>query len=291
MATDPIEQPISISCRVFLWKTGRLLLAFAQTMLRCVPSMILGAAGLGIVLLVWWLISLGVDRLRLPSPWIVISAIPVNWSDVPALQYVALQSGGLADALSYTVTNVLVMVAIGSLAGVLVGIALPLLSTLRLLVSPVLIVLGSTPVLILLPFLVEWFGNGRLVRSGIVVIFTFVVVASVCMRASQEAAGRYRNYALSLGARPAFEMRHVILPALLPDLIAGLRVSLAAAWSMETVAEVIGGQQGAGRVIATMAHLSNTEILLAMVVCLGLAAVVLDGMLAAIGMGFLTWKE
>jgi ABC-type nitrate/sulfonate/bicarbonate transport system permease component len=291
MATNPIQQPISISCRVFLEKTGRFLFAFAQTTVRVVPSLILGAAGLGIVLLVWWLISLGVDRLRLPSPWIVIMAIPVNWSDIPALQYVALQSGGLADALAYTVTNVLVTVAIGSLAGVLVGIALPLLSTLRLLVSPALIVLGSTPVLILLPFLVEWFGNGGLVRSGIVVIFSFVVVSTVCMRASQEAAGRYRNYALSLGARPAFEMRHVILPALLPDLIAGLRVSLAAAWSMESVAEVIGGQKGAGRVIATMAHLSNTEILLAMVVCLSLAAVVLDGTLAAVGRGLLTWKE
>jgi hypothetical protein len=40
-----------------------------------------------------------------------------------------------------------------------------------------------------------------------------------------------------------------------------------------------------------MAHLSNTEILLAMVVCLSLAAVVLDGTLAAVGRGLLTWKE
>jgi ABC-type nitrate/sulfonate/bicarbonate transport system permease component len=264
---------------------------FAPRTFRILPSIFLSTAGAGIVILAWWLISLGVDPLRLPSPWAVFAAIPENWLDIPSLEYVALQSGGLADALSFTVGSVLLTVAIGSVAGVLVGIALPLFSTIRLVVSPALIVLGSTPVLILMPFLVEWFGNGGLVRSGIVAIFTFVVVATVCMKASHEAAGRYRNYALSLGARPSFEMAHVILPALLPDLIAGLRVSLAAAWSMESVAEVIGGQQGAGRVIATMAHLSNTEILLAMVVCLGLAAVVLDGLLAAAGNGLLTWKE
>jgi ABC-type nitrate/sulfonate/bicarbonate transport system permease component len=202
-----------------------------------------------------------------------------------------LQSGGLGDALTYTVASVLMTVAIGSLGGVLLGIALPLLPAVRSVLAPILVVIGSTPVLILMPFLVEWFGNGGLVRSGIVIIFTFVVIATVCMRASHEAAGRYRNYARSLGANSAFEMRHVVLPALLPDLIAGLRVSLAAAWSMESVAEVIGGAQGAGRVIATMAHVSNTEILLAMVVCLAVVAVLLDGALAAIGSRLVTWKE
>ncbi|HEY0789774.1 MAG TPA: ABC transporter permease subunit [Chthoniobacterales bacterium] len=254
-------------------------------------TVLLGAAGLAFTLLVWWLVSLGLDPLRLPSPWAVAQAITENWANIPALQYVDLQSGGLADALFYTVVSVLATVAVGAVAGTLAGIALPLVSIVHVVVSPVLVVLGSMPILILLPFLVEWFGNGGLVRSGIVVIFTFVVMASVCMRASHEAAGRYRNYAMSLGARPAFEMLHVVLPALLPDLIAGLRVCLASAWSMESVAEVIGGQQGAGRVIATMAHLSNTEVLLAMVVCIAVAAVVLDGLLVVFGKGFVTWQE
>jgi ABC-type nitrate/sulfonate/bicarbonate transport system permease component len=176
MASDHTPRPVLTLRNVLLPKTGRILSAFTPRMFRILPSIFLGAAGAGIVILAWWLISLGVDPLRLPSPWAVFAAIPENWLDIPSLQYVALQSGGLADALSYTVSSVLLTVAIGSVAGVLVGIALPLFSTIRLVVSPALIVLGSTPVLILMPFLVEWFGNGGLVRSGIVAIFTFVVL-------------------------------------------------------------------------------------------------------------------
>ncbi len=258
---------------------------------RTVSTVSLGTAGLLATILIWWWVSLGLDPLRLPSPESVARAVVENWANIPALQYVNLQSGGLADALTYTVFSVLATVAVGAVAGVVIGVALPLLPLLRAMVSPILVVLGSVPILILLPFLVEWFGNGGLVRSGVVVIFTGVVMASVGLRSSREAAGRYRSYALSLGAPPAFEMRHVIFPALLPDLISGLRVSLAAAWSMESVVEVIGGQQGAGRVIATMAHLSNTEVLLAMVVCVALAAVVLDGLLMIFGKGLIQWQE
>ncbi len=58
-------------------------------------------------------------------------------------------------------------VALGGAVGTVVGIALPYVSSLRTILNPILVVLGTIPVLILLPFLIQWFGNGRLVRRYI----------------------------------------------------------------------------------------------------------------------------
>ncbi len=250
-----------------------------------------GILGATVLLLVWWALAAKLGPLRLPDPWTVFTAIRANWWSIPAMQYIAMQAGGIGDALTFTVVSVLVTVAVGAALGTLIGIALPHVTLLRLTMTPALVVLGSTPLLILLPFLVQWFGSGRFVRSGIVVIFTFVVMATVCVRSSTQAVGSYGQYARSLGAKPAFEMWHVVFPALVPDLIAGLRVSLSAAWSLEAVAEIVGGKSGTGRIISTMAHLANTTVILAVVVCLCIAAVAVDGILTFLARRSVAWRD
>jgi ABC-type nitrate/sulfonate/bicarbonate transport system permease component len=250
-----------------------------------------GAFGVAILLLIWWGVAEKLGPLRMPDPWRVLVAIKANWQSIPAMQYIAMQAGGLGEALAYTVVSVLVTVAIGAALGVLVGVALPHVTLLRLTVTPALVVLGSTPLLILLPFLVQWFGTGRFVRSGIVIIFTFVVMATVCLRSTTQAVGSYGQYARSLGAKPAFEMWHVVFPALFPDLLAGVRVSLSAAWSLQAVAEIVGGKNGTGRIISTMAHLANTTVILAVVVCLCVTAVVVDGLFTLLARRSVAWRD
>jgi ABC-type nitrate/sulfonate/bicarbonate transport system permease component len=276
---------------VFGKKRARALLPGARPLAELGATIGFGALGMAVVLLIWWAAAVRLGPLRLPDPWTVFVAIKANWRSIPAMQYVAMQGGGVGDALAFTVVSVLVTVAFGAALGVLVGVALPHVAILRLVTTPALAVLGSTPLLILLPFLVQWFGPGRFVRSGIVVIFTFVVMATVCFRSSAQAIGSYGLYARSLGAKPAFEMWHVVIPALVPDLIAGLRVSLSTAWGLEAVAEIVGGKSGIGRIISTMAHLANTTVILAVVVCLCVTAVGVDGVLTFLVRRSVAWRD
>jgi ABC-type nitrate/sulfonate/bicarbonate transport system permease component len=245
--------------------------------------------GLALVIAVWQIVAIQLGPLRLPEPMKVFAAIPANWQSIPALRYVLMQSGGLGDALLYTVVSAILTVLIGAAAGVIVGLMMPYVLPVRIVMAPALMVLGTMPVLILLPFLVQWFGNGWLVLSGLVIVFTFVVLATMTQRSMQTAVERYSDYARSLGASRTFEMIHVALPALTPDIVAGLRVSMAAAWSLQTVAELVGGKHGAGRIIGAMANLSNTTLVIAMVVCLAVAAVAVDAIFAAVGKRTQRW--
>jgi ABC-type nitrate/sulfonate/bicarbonate transport system permease component len=248
-----------------------------------------GALGLALVIAIWQIVAIQIGPLRLPDPMKVFAAIPANWQSIPALRYVLMQSGGLEDALLYTVVSAILTVLLGAAAGVTVGLIMPYVLPVRIVMTPVLMVFGTMPVLILLPFLVQWFGNGWLVLSGLVVVFTFVVLATMTQRSMQTAVGRYSDYARSLGASRTFEMIHVALPALTPDIVSGLRVSMAAAWSLQTVAELVGGKHGAGRIIAAMANLSNTTLVIAMVVCLAVTAVGVDAIFALLAKRTQRW--
>lgn len=249
-----------------------------------------GLLGVAIVVAVWWAVSLQLGPLRLPDPLTVARALVENWENIPALQYVIMQKGGIGESLFYTVQSVLMTVALGGAVGTVVGIALPYVSSLRTILNPILVVLGTIPVLILLPFLIQWFGNGRLVLSGLVIVFTLVVITTVTQKSIVNAAGRYGDYARSLGASRRFEMVHVALPALVPDLVSGMRVALAAGWSLQTVAELVGGKHGSGRIIGTMANLSNTTLVIAMVLAVAVTAVVVDGIFVLAARRFQRWQ-
>jgi sulfonate transport system permease protein len=270
--------------------TGRTGFRFgAETMRGALSTIGFGALGLALVVAIWQLVAIQLGPLRLPEPMKVSAAIIANWQSIPALRYVLMQSGGLGDALLYTVVSAISTVLLGATLGVIVGLLMPYVLPVRIVMTPVLTVLGTMPVLILLPFLVQWFGNGWLVLSGLVVVFTFVVLATMTQQSMRNAVDRYSDYARTLGASRTFEMIHVALPALTPDIVSGLRVSMAAAWSLQTVAELVGGKHGAGRVIGAMANLSNTTLVIAMVVCLAMTAVAVDAVFALLAKRTQRW--
>jgi ABC-type nitrate/sulfonate/bicarbonate transport system permease component len=250
-------------------------------------------AVLGIALLVgvWWLVSLGSDPVRVPSPKIVFETLRADWAEIPALNFIAFQSGGIRDALTYTAVNVVAGVAIGSTAGFLLGALLGRVRLARELLEPPLFLLGTIPVLVLAPFLTIWFGTARIVQAGLVIAFALVTVAAVTQQATMAVGARYTDFAASLGASPGTILRHVILPAVVPPAIGALRVAAAAGWSFETVAELLGGNQGTGKLIQSMQGLSATADIMAAVIALGIAAVLLDAVIRAVGAWVIRWQE
>lgn len=252
---------------------------------------VLGLIGVAILIAIWWLVSLGKPPARLPTPFEVARALTTDFLEIPALHYISFQSGGIDNALLYTTISVLWAVGIGAAAGILVGLILGLSRTARELVLPILLVLSTVPVLILLPFLTSWLGPSRLVESGIVIFYAFVTLATVCQRAVESVGLLYRDYAETLGVRGRLKLTNVIAPAVLPDIIAGIRVALAAGWSFEAIGELIGGQQGAGRIIYTLSTLSDTAGMIAVVICLSAVAVTVDAVTAGIEKVVIRWRE
>jgi ABC-type nitrate/sulfonate/bicarbonate transport system permease component len=250
-----------------------------------------GAAGLAVVIGLWALIASVANPVKVPSPGSVLDAARADWSTLPALSYLAFQSGGIGDALLFTTTNVLVAVGIGTAIAVPVGIAIGRYRVARDLLEPWLLVLGTVPLMVTLPFLTLWFGTARIAQWGMVIAFTFLTVVFAVRHATENVGSRFEGYAACLGASKARTTCVVTLPAIVPEALAGVRVAFAAAWGFECVAELLGVKQGIGRVIQVTAQIDSTPDLLAGVLAVGIVAVLVDATIVGIGSWVTRWKE
>jgi ABC-type nitrate/sulfonate/bicarbonate transport system permease component len=251
----------------------------------------LGIIGLGVIIGGWWLLSTQMQAVQLPAPDVVWDAMWNNLWEMPALTYATFQSGGIADGLLYTTENVFIGVGLGLAFGIATGLLMGRVRVADGLLEAPLVVLGTVPVLIMLPFIVTWFGTARLAQTGLVIFFTFVTIAADVRNAVRNVAGSYEQSAMALGASQSVVLREVVLPAIVPEVLGAVRVCFAAGWGFEAIAEILGAQHGIGRIIQTMGTQSATPELMASVLWLAIVAVVVDGLLVLAGKWAVRWSE
>ena len=256
-----------------------------------IRQLILAALGVGLVLVIWALAAAATEPVRIPSPILVFDAIRQNLVEIRALEFASFGTGGIIQNLTYTAVNVLIGVAAGAVAGFAIGLLIGRVRVIRNLLEPPLLFVGTVPVLVLLPFLSLWFGTGRLATNGMVIFYTMVTVAVVTQQATTNISNYYDNYALSLGASSSRVLLQVIRPAVIPEVLGAVRVALAFGWGFQAIAEVLGGQIGAGRVIRVYAQYAATAEILSIVFSVGVIAVIVDGIVAGVGRWLVRWQE
>lgn len=251
----------------------------------------LPAAGAGLAIGLWWVLSLRLDPVQLPAPLAVWNALRQGWHGIDALEYVGFQTGGISDGLLFTTWNVLRGAGLGAVLGVVVGAMVGASRTAAAVLGPPLVVLGATPVLVILPFILIWFGTSSLAQSMIVILFTFVTVAAVTQLAVTNVGQHYLDFGACLGAHRSRLFWTVVLPAVTPAVLGAVRVSVALGWSFATVSELIGGQRGTGKIIQAMAQLQRTADVIAAILALAVIAVLVDAVIAVGGRWLARWQE
>ena len=260
-------------------------------MLVALRKTALSVLGIGVLVGLWWLLSLEMISARVPSPLEVVEAIERDFTSIRALEYVLFTTGGIYQNLLYTIENVIIGVSIGTAIGFPLGVLIGRYRFARDLLEPPLLVLGTVPVVMLLPFLTMWFGTARIAQNGLVIFYAALTVAVVAQQATLNVSGRFEQYATSLGAGQGRLLARVILPAIVPEVLGAVRASLAAGWGFETVAEILGAPNGAGRLIQVFSVAVMTPDILGVLVCVGIVAVVVDAVVAGTGRWIVRWQE
>lgn len=257
---------------------------------RYAPTGLLALCGLTVVGLIWQLTALASNPSQVPAPSDVWRSLIEDWHRIPALSYLEFQSGGIGAAVAFSTAHVVAAVAVGTALGVPVGVTIARVRMARLLLVPPLSLLGSSPLLVLLPFMTLWFGTAALAQSGLVMLFAFLTVAFAAESAALTVSDTYANYASSLGASHRRILWTVVLPAATPTIVGAVRVALAAGWGWEAIAELLGGHAGVGRVIDVTARLGAVSDLAATVLCLAVIAVLCDSAVAGAGRVLCHWR-
>jgi len=250
----------------------------------------LGLVGVLLLIAVWQLLTWVVPVAALPAPWDVVARVGADFWAAPELSYYGLDTG-LAGSLAYTATNVLIAVVSGSVLGIAGGLLTGRIGLLRQIADPVMMTVGTIPILVLAPFFLIWFGVGRASAVALVVFYVTVMLYVYAQRATFNLLPIYEDAARTLGAGKARILRDVVLPGTVPEILAGIRVALAGAWGLEAITELLGAQAGMGKLIQVLAGATDVQGIFAALLTLGVAAVVCDA-LAAWLVGLLTtWHK
>ena len=150
-----------------------------------------------------------------------------------------LESRILPESILVSTRRVLIGLVLGSLAGILLGLATGWVARFEYLADPWVTFFRFTPALALLPLYVVWFGYGE--TSKVLLIATGVAVVTL-LGAHQGVRGVPRVYldaAASLGAGRGLVFRKIVLPLAFPAIFSSVRVAIALAWVTIVVAELI----------------------------------------------------
>jgi ABC-type nitrate/sulfonate/bicarbonate transport system permease component len=251
----------------------------------------LGVTALGILLfgLGWWLAAGQLPPSRLVSPWVTWQDIARNFISSPRLAVFGLGDVGYASMLIYTLTNVLIGLCVGGSIGVLIGVAAAKLRWLRLFVDPIVLVLGTVPVLVAAPLFLLWFGVVPFTQVFLVGFYSAVMMILFSERAVENLDPIYERWALTFGSSLGARIRYILIPGTIPEILGGFRITLASAWGLETFAEILGAPSGIGQAIKALTNVNSVSGMMACVILVAVTAIITDWLLILLARGLTRW--
>ena len=238
-------------------------------------------ASILVVLVTWYLVTTEwglVSSLKLPSPDRVLETL------------VQVRATILHQAL-VTFYRVGISFLAGSALGVLVGLVMSRFRIVFALLEPVIEALRPVPPIALIPFFILWFGIGMFGQVLLAGLGCFMVMVVSTIEAVRNVPRIYIQAARSLGAGQDHIYRTVILPAIVPELIAGWRVALALAFGLMIAAELMGAQEGIGFMIMVARRSLNTHTILLGIIIIGMEAALADRLLYLFTRRLTRWTE
>jgi ABC-type nitrate/sulfonate/bicarbonate transport system permease component len=245
--------------------------------------------GIALFFAVWWLAASQLPRSRLVTPLDAGRDVWANFLYSPRLGVFGLGEVGYGSLLLYTLGNVIVGLVLGGSVGILIGTASARLKLLRVFVDPVVLVLGTVPVLVAAPLFLLWFGVVPFTQVLLVAFYSAVMMVLFSQRAAENIDPVYERWAMTFGAGPAIRIRHILIPGAVPEIIGGLRITLASAWGLEVFAEILGAPSGLGQAIKALTNLNNVSGLLACVVIIAATAIFTDSLLFTLARRIAIW--
>ena len=246
-------------------------------------------AGIALFFAAWWVAASQLPRSRLVTPLEAGQDLWTNFLYSPRLSVFGLGKVGYGSLLLYTLGNVFIGLVTGGAIGILIGTASARLRLLRVVVDPIVLVLGTVPILVAAPLFLLWFGVVPFTQVLLVALYSAVMMVLFSQRAAENVDPVYERWAMTFGAGPGVRIHHILIPGTVPEMIGGLRITLASAWGLEVFAEILGAPSGIGQAIKALTNLSNVPGLLACVVIVAVTAIVTDILLVTLARRVAAW--
>ncbi len=256
---------------------GRIFLSSGSNRFKICPVFIFA-----VILVIWELTSLAglYDQATLPSPYRVLKAFSELAANGVLIKY------SVASLFRVTVGFYLAVI-LGILFGVILGVYQKLCEVFHSLIQ----FLRPISPLAWIPFALLWFGIGD--GSAIFLIFlsSFFPMLFSTVVAVKNIPRVYFQIGANFDFKKLETFKLIILPAILPDIVTSMRLSLGVAWLVVVAAEMIAVKSGLGYLIIDSRNALRMDYVIVAMITIGIIGLVIDRAISQLQKPrFVRWK-
>ncbi len=246
------------------------------------PRRFVGIAVFAAILILWELGSrLGIiSALVLPAPSEAFEAL----ADLA-------RSGNLQKHLSASLQRLVIGFTCGSILGLIVGTAIGLNSLARASLSPLVSAIFPIPKIALLPLFIIWFGIGEGSKVATILFGSFFPTVIATYGGIDNVDRALIRMGQSFNLSRWDIIRKIVLPAALPAILSGMRISASISIILLVAAEMIGAEYGIGAYVLLAGNLMSTDQLIAGVAMLSTLGLIVNWLIGRAERYFLSWRN
>ena len=235
------------------------------TLMKIVPPLV----AILFVITVWWMIVAQNNSAIFPTPWQVVTGA---WELV--------KDGTLLEHIEASLLRVGIGFGLAFLVAIPLGLWMGWVSGAYYTLNPLFQMLRPISPIAWIPIAILWFGVGDLSPIFLIFIssvFPMIVQTTVGVRTIDR---RYLRAAANFGVSRWVLFRRVVIPAVLPEIIVGMRIGIGVAWLVVVAAEMIALRSGLGYLIMDSRNAGNRyDLVVAAMAIIGLIGFLLDTMM------------
>jgi NitT/TauT family transport system permease protein len=220
-----------------------------------------------LLIALWWFVVVYYDSAIFPTPGQVVAGA-----------YELAQDGTLWEHITASLFRVGAGFGLAVLVAIPLGLWMGWVREAFVTLNPIFQMLRPISPIAWIPIAILWFGVGDV--SPIFLIF----ISSVFPMIVQTSSGvhtidrRYLRAAANFGVSRTVLCGRVVIPAVLPEMIVGMRIGIGVAWLVVVAAEMIALRSGLGYLIMDSRNAGNRyDLVVASMIIIGMIGLLLDG--------------
>ena len=229
---------------------------------------------------IWQIAALVLNTDSFPSALDAIRAIPSILGDKEALINILASLRRMAIGFSVAVA---VSIPLGLMMGRSRGVAS--------FFNPLLMVIYPVPKAALMPIIMLWLGVGDVAKTLVIFLGVSLPVIYHGFQGAKAVEEKMLWSGAAMGLSAAQRMIRIVLPAALPEILAGCRTGLVLALITMVTSEMIARQSGAGNILFNALDMGQYDTVFAMIIIIGAMGIGLDAAFENMRGRLVKWSE
>lgn len=243
----------------------------------------LKGAALPIGILLLWQILSGMNVISLQmfsSPWLIIK------------QYIQLtESGELLHHLRISVARASFGFLLGAGSGLLLGMLVGMYRSFEEVLNPTVQMVRTVPLLAITPLFIMWFGFGELSKVLLISMGAFFPLYVNTFLGVRNVDSKLFDVVHVMEFSRFSQVVKLVIPAALPNILLGIRLSLSIAWLCLVVAELLGADTGIGYMIQDARSFMQTDVMFVGITIFALVGKLSDSFVRILENRLLRWQD